>query len=178
MRTYVEPDYAQTRLRESIVRMGALPILISRVEGDSVLYTDLKKGRASVARLVDIDINPVPLGYANTRYGAVYVTRTPKREDWRQGLRAESIRTIPHVPVGYGDLHDVIIGNYPTRADCVRTLMDGIVPSMAFSRSFAMTRTNDLLYKGKWTVGKVDQFDVELDQRYDWLHETVLEEAA
>lgn len=179
MRVYEEADYANSRLAGTIVRLKGIPILVERIVGDKAWYHKLSNTELKACKLNDLDINPVPLGYANTLFGATYVTRTPMRQDWRQGLRRQTIRTIPErIEVDFASLERTIMGVYPTLKECQKQLAADPfgVQTMAFSRSFAVDRTDQLYYKGRFNIGKVGLFGYNLADKFDWLRETVEEE--
>jgi hypothetical protein len=176
MRTYEEPAYAATRLKECIVRLkDGTPVFVNGIARKDVVGYALATPDVPLKnKLEDLDINPVPLGYTNTAFGAVYVTRIPMREDWRQGLRRINIRTIPVMDIDYECLDATIRGVYPTFKEAIK-LADkrGVA---AFSRSFAVDKDKTIWYKGRWKVGKVDMFGHALDEKFTWLRESLDEE--
>lgn len=200
-------EYARSRLVETIVRVGGVPVLVNVIEGKNAVHcTDLTTGNLITVKLKDLDINPVPLGYANVHNVALYVVRTPKRQDWRQGLRQNTIRVTslkqnvaPPIPalddapiarpraaprlerafaINYTDLVPTIMGTYPK----VDEVFDKFkakknMSSHAFSRNFAITRLGDLIFKGVFSVGKISpKKDYELERKYDFVRELLEEE--
>lgn len=89
-------EYAHSRLVDTIVRKDGKPIYVVSVrEGMVVTYHEIGVDGEKRCKLEEIDIEPVPLGFFNTPRGAIYASRQPRRDDWRQGLRQTSINLKP-----------------------------------------------------------------------------------
>ena len=91
---YDTAEYANSRLAETIVRIGDVPIYVVCVRAGMVVeYTILDSDDDSVhtCKLEELNLEPVPLGYFNTHKSAYYASRQPRRDDWRQGLRQQLI---------------------------------------------------------------------------------------
>ena len=181
MNMYDDIVYARSRLLETVVMYQDIPVVVDDIQGDNAYLRRLGEGEPIFASVKDLNINPVKLGYLNDGHRALYLTRTPMREDWRQGLRSRSIRAI-----GYDGLHyepapvslkHTILGIYPMLSECISFVKIGIMESMAFSRNFAVKGDNILTYKGKWDVGTItDTKDYTLSPKFDWVRETLDEE--
>lgn len=185
MLPYEEPQYAGTRLRESIVRFKGEPVFVLQVgaKGGKVAFQTLARAEdhelAGIGEctLQDLDINPVPLGYVNEAKFAYYVSRCPVREDWRQGLRKNTMRTIPGgINVNFKFLRQTILGKYPNLKDALKLVNDRERESVAFSRSFAISRGGILHHKGQWQVGEIDERGYTLLPKFQWVEEALNEE--
>lgn len=185
MDKYVEPEYAATRLNETIVRLNGVPIMVTRVDEDgTVVGYYLNSLRSLVTTLNEIDINPVDLGYCNREVGeAIYLTRAPMREDWRQGLRHNTLRTSDGRRADYitlSELGRTIEGSFPTMMVALGRVMSKAINSLAFSRDWAFNNQADgdviANYKGM-SVGLVDprSLTITLAPRFNWLNETLEE---
>ena len=179
MRMYEEPDYAKSRLRDTIVRFGNTPIIISSIGAREVQYMDMLTDAMGICKLKDLDINPVPLGYLNSNAnGAIYMTRTPMREDWRQGLRATSMRSLPErYDPSFRELGKLIVGQYPSLKEA---LFDTHPKGTAFSRSFAVFKGGEqLFYKGKFNIGSIGgRHNINLLPNFEWVRDELEEELA
>ena len=182
MQMYEDIVYARTRLIETVVMWQGIPVLVDDIQGKMALISKLGEGGDNISVPArDLDINPVKLGYLNEGSRALYITRTPMREDWRQGLRPRSIRAIGFADKIYEPVHeclrDTILGVYPQLSDCISFVSRKLTQSMAFSRNFAVKDDGVLTYKGKWDVGTITKKkEYNLIPKYDWVRETLEEE--
>jgi hypothetical protein len=188
MKTYDTAEYAHSRLAETIVRLGELPVYILSVvnDGNSIVvnYNNIMEDEPpKTAPLSDFNLDPVPLGYVNFKGKSTYLSRMPMRKDWRQGMRIINITDIngtnPH-SMPYKVIGQTIIGKYPSFDRCIAALNRKVKPpnSIAFSRDFAIHLEGGLIeYKGMIKVGKVDlsNGDVTIDSKSSWVAEAFVE---
>ncbi len=89
-------EYAHSRLNGTIVRLGDKPVYIMEVGPKfTVVYCHLGTDKTHTCKVENLDLEPVTLGFFNTPVGAIYASRQPKREDWRQGLRDNTLNLRP-----------------------------------------------------------------------------------
>lgn len=185
MRMYEDIEYARSRLLETVVRVEDEPVVVYAINARTVNYRRLIDEMEGVCAPKFLNINPVKLGYFNGKKNSHYLTRTPMRRDWKQGLRQASIRDITGstVSIGNADLAAVIKGTYPKLADCFKKnnnpFDEPIKSTMrAFSRNFAMdSRDSGLWYKGKWVVGEITkEKNYKLVPQFDWVRDILDEE--
>lgn len=163
--------YADSRLTGTIVRHAstATPVLVEGVShGDgSTAVRFLLSGNRKIVKLRELDLSPVPLGYVN-RNGedAVWCCRVPKRNDWRQGLRDNTLYAINAFDRPEdGDLARCITNNYPKLKDAMNK---GRL--VAFSRDWAVSGT--AIHHGLLgVVGHINNNELVLKDQYVYLKE-------
>lgn len=189
--------YAGSRLRDSIVSHNGLPVYVMSVDNDGLcrLYNTEVYGERDYGYvpLDELDLTPINLGYVNADlYGfgekrAYFIQRTPKRRDWRQGLRETSL-----IIDGEGSragvakllscLTQTMKGDYPSIDDAC-SMLDKGSPIVAFSRKFAISSDGALMYK-RHKVGTLNKLTKEvllLDNFFflkEFLEEALNEKAA
>lgn len=175
-------EYANTRLAETIVRLGEDPVFIHAVEkGMKVMYSRLDQMDEfdpQAIELAELDLHPVKLGYINVRGGCDYLTRYPMRRDWRQGLRRGNFGAIGGVldpmRISYKDLDKCIRGQYPSFARVLAAKS-----SAAWHREWAVKKLPGeapvLWYKGQKEVGTIDDGVPVLSERFIYLREALKE---
>lgn len=183
MEPYSEAEYAQAKLGGTIVRYGNIPVTVLSVSQDgTVIYSVLGSEEHGQCKLKQLDINPVPLGYANLNKSVLYICRRPMRQDWRQGLRKQNMTCPENISINVqpGTLHNVIKGIYPSYDECVEKLGHYTsVQGIAFNREFAIRRLPEipdfrLEYKGFLTCGGVAKNGrIDLFEPYFWLDEVL-----
>ena len=178
MRFFDTPRYARQALANCLVRIGESPVWVGEIGEDfSTTFTYLSNGRMSVIpdirKVVDFNIQPVPLGYINLGEKAVYLRRIPRRR-WKQGLSSDSLdKRIGAHALRSRSMANCILGRYPSLEKALSRVKDGLFSS-AFDRDWAVSAgvvNPDLKYKGV-VVGIVDNDNVprlSLDNQY--LHE-------
>lgn len=104
---YDTVDYAKQKLVGTVVRLNnGEPIRILDVV-DKMLVVFVKCPDEEQAKTTDfknIDISSPPLGFINTKKGAFFISRIPKRNDWRQGVRSENCSKVAVSALGGGRL--------------------------------------------------------------------------
>lgn len=186
MKTYEEADYANNRLKETIVRLkDGKPILILSVRSEQeIVYSDLSQDCSGVCTLSDLNIDPVPLGYCNINNLSRYLVRMPMRQDWKQGLRSNSLRDIAgrRVEIQYKYLVDTIMGKFPSFKAAIDRIndkpknpfreKDGKILSIAFNRDFCIKEENLIEYKGVFVVGTYTKNGgYDLKDRFGWVED-------
>lgn len=188
MKSYDTAEYAHTRLSETIIRLGDIPVYVLNTVQDGaniiVNYNDIMDdGPPKSAPLDQFNLDPVPLGYVNFKGRTSYLSRMPMRKDWRQGMRISNIADLgglnPH-SMPYKVIGQTIIGKYPTFERCIQALNRKVKPvsSIAFSRDFAIhLEEGKLEYKGVLKVGNVNlqTGDVKIDDKSNWVREAFAE---
>lgn len=175
-------EYANTRLAETIVRLGEDPVFIHAVEkGMRVMLSRLDQmdeGVPQYADFVELNLHPVKLGYVNVRGGCDYITRYPMRRDWRQGLRRGNFGSLGGVldpmRINYKDLDKCIRGQYPTFEKVLAAKS-----SAAWHREWAVKKLPGeapvLWYKGQKEVGTIEDGVPVLSERFIYLREALQE---
>jgi hypothetical protein len=142
---YKEPEYADSRLTNTIVRWGDKPVYVQEVGGDMMcrVKTDLDSDEHHKVHLDDLSVLSPPLGFVNIGSRAVYISRKPIRRDYRQGLR---IGQLVCLFGGVGDISYAVImkcvkGDFPTLSKALSQLDDG-ARSVGVSRDLCVTRTS------------------------------------
>lgn len=181
MQMYDDAAYARSRLVETVVMCRGLPVVVDDIRAKTAALRILNTNEQLIVKADELDITPVKLGYINESNRALYLTRTPMREDWRQGLRARSIRVVGYDSKIYepapASLYDTILGIYPKLEYCFSVVKANVADSFAFSRNFALKNEGKLLYKGKWEVGHIEENkQYELFPKFDWVREMLDEE--
>lgn len=192
MRNYSSPAYAHERLAGTIARVNDRPAMIGKITAKKVQFQPLDTlnidAHQEEAPIEQLDINPVPLGYCNCKgTDAVYLMRQPVRRDWKQGLRFQTLlalqnsRFINSNTVRYEDIAKTIIGDYPKFGDIfesVCTFKKLKANSIAFSRTFAIRSTFEVVYKEQFIIGKLDLNAnpekggvIDIDPKMEWVIE-------
>ena len=171
-------EYAKGRLESTLVRVGEEPFYVHQIKtlGPSMIAEGLfyHSGEVKTVKLSSINIEPVPLGYVNYGAHCYFIMRKPARK-WKQGLcfgniafvGAQGFREFP-----INEMRNTIKNIYPTFNEATR-LVKGEHKSVAFSRDFAVTRNNEVLYRGR-QVGVWDKL-INLNDKYKYLSEYVEE---
>jgi len=166
--------HANLRLNGSAVRYRNVPMRVDEVTRDGdVVGEYLISSKRVVVKLDRVDVNPSPLGYLNKGGVAVYLSRAPMRNDWKQGTRRKNIRSVNYETrdLSWSDIGRAMKGKYPTIDECLHDIdVDG-ASSVAFSRSYAVDARRRLLYKGR-AVGKfLPTGKVKFDGDFFYLYE-------
>lgn len=186
MLNYVNANYANKRLVGTIVTVKNKAAHIIEYGLKNVTYTELLTNEPKTAPIKDMDITPVKLGYVNMPRGFVsYIMRTPKREDWKQGLRPSTMRLVTEKgfelypeEIPYNLLAKTIEGIFPKFKEVVKIIYQGEASSIAFNRSFAIQKDKTILYKGEYKIGEIlnEKGVYRIFDGFEWSREE-LEEA-
>lgn len=150
-------EYAESRLSETIVRKGDMPVRVLEVDGDFSCSVRDELGELGVfaVGIEELNLKSPPLGFVNTRSGCEYLVRRPMRRDWRQGVRSNSV-----VSTGTGnqammrDIAACIKGDYPSIKEARGMVRSG--NAVAVSRDIALTKhlaSVRVVYKWYGVVG-------------------------
>lgn len=130
--------YAATRLSDTIVRIGKLPVYVYSVSNKGLVelknFFDVSQ---TTAFLSELDLSPMPLGYVNKGSKSVHTKRMPHRH-YKQGLNGNTLAS--NGVVGYSDiaLMRTVAGFFPSVAECVESVLCGESFVKAYSRDFAL----------------------------------------
>jgi hypothetical protein len=125
-----------------------------------------------IVPLTQLDLASPPLGNTDVDGITYYVSRMPKRNDWRQGLRRENLMLVHRGrEYGYlfnslGHLSTPVYNVYPPYE---QTLEEG----GSFSRMFSLDKERKLWYKCREVVGKDVEGVPTLDEKHEWLKEAL-----
>lgn len=143
--------YANNRLGDSIVLHKGQPVYVVEVRGDEggrAIIRSIPQNNTVGVPLSELDLTPVRLGYVNEDGDAHYAMRVPSRQ-WRQGLRSSQLISLPsgnwrgrNRITTSSNFANTVVGNYPSPISCYESIVNGEVNGQAFSRSFAIVRTN------------------------------------
>jgi hypothetical protein len=184
MKGYDTAEYASTRLADTVVRLGNVPVLVSvcedTINGIRVYYRHIMENLPSdFCNISDLNLDPVPLGYVNLSPGVVYLTRMPMRNDWKQGLRDRNVvdtngfnQGLPYKAIGR-----TIMGDFPKFSNCLSRLSDNDIGrnSLAFDREFSIDREGKIIYKSLFHVGDVnmDNGGIRIKDDFTWVVESL-----
>ena len=177
---YVEPDYANSRLNRTVVRLGNIPVYVVNVRDDKqceILHDINKEEEVALVHLDDLNPLSPALGYVNSNGRAYYLSRKPLRRDYRQGLRTTQVE----VMVGDKNARSVklimrcITGDFPTLQRANEKLIDG-TNSIAVSRDVCLKRMAggkiNVLYKWN-TIGVYKDKAFVINEKYSFLRKLV-----
>lgn len=194
MELYKDKGYANGRLQGTIVRRKKIPVLVREIRGDAVSALNMVTKEEEVFNYKELDITPVPLGYVNFNKHAFYLTRSPVRNDWRQGLRDRSMvwrwysyddytqqyalitKAGKDCGIPIDCLAKTIMDEYPTFRRALSSLkLLNKANSMSFSRFFAIRGDNSLMYR-TLKVGDINENGkIVLLDKFFYLKESVQE---
>lgn len=180
---YKDVDYAYSRISGTFVLYKNE--LVKVVDKYRDKFT-LVKGNGEEARapLEDLVLSPPNLGMVTVDYSTLWVSRLPKRRDYRQGTRASNIQA--HV-IGGGRLHrrfgtdkDLFTlskthkGEFFTLKEAVEKVQDrwDFCP---IARDFALSSDAKLFYRNNKQVGSLNKhtLQLKLKPKYQHLAETL-----
>lgn len=188
MRNYDSEAYAVNRIVGTFVRhKDGTAIEVISIQDKQVVSKELLTNKERIFPYNELDINPIPLGYANTNGAAIYLVRSPMRNDWKQGARWKNLRWIEpgrednlsdRVPTKV--LANVVHGLYPSYGDTVKALTGGKdrIFSKAWCRHFAMDVNWNIFHRGKYLIGKMldpVRREYKLNDDYWWTKEALEE---
>lgn len=167
---YKEPDYADSRLRDTVVRFQGKPAYLTRVDNDlnAFIRLDLDSEDEKVVHLDELELSSPPLGYFNSGNKAHYFSRRPLRNDYRQGIRPNQIVVLSGTASpSWGRLMQCIEGKFPSLEEALKTLEQRSMKSVAFSREFCLFKEKGkilLVRSWKGRVGEVVEGKINLDK--------------
>lgn len=178
---YDDVAYAQSRLLETFVRdeFGFL-FYVTKVyqedynneiicSGLSILDQDSR----IICPLKKINLKPPPLGYVNHDNRCSYVSRIPKRDCWRQGIRNRNMNGL----MLFNSLFDIgkeltntTLNIFPSFQESLEKVNSDFLQS-AFSSKFCINNKNTILYKDK-CVGDVKENKIKFRRNFEYLTES------
>lgn len=199
---YYSLSFAKSRLEKSIVKMGGEFVFINSVEqlvdGYKILsYTlsDEKKtplwGKLMKHKNTLIDTSDLKLGWVNCSYGkekeAYFLYREAKRNPWKEGLCFSNVKGLDYEGDDVGnatiihllmckDIYNTLINSYPSIGSIMRSLKNKKEGLLAFSRNFALSPNDDIVFKNFGVVGTV-QDRLKLKNKFMYLTELLEEES-
>lgn len=179
----MDRNYVNNRLSGTVVRVKDTndPVLFEIVGNNNqaiVGYIDDNMRKEQVP-FSSIAAETPSLGYTNYDGSAYYLSRLPRRRDWRQGLRRENMVVMSGrqgKPYMFRDYIPLVVpiklrDKYPKYSECLDRVED-YYTSCAFSPLFAIDKDMKLLYKGG-EVGRDAKGVPTLAEGYFWLEETL-----
>lgn len=144
--------------------------VIKKLDGDGDLYKKHYR---------DLDLTPIRLGYVNIPKSCLFVSRVPKRRDYRQGLSENTIRVSSLVNLALDSfkfhwLQQPATNSYPKFSACMKSMIEGTRASQAFSRDFCLRKYNGHIfidYQGRETIGEVINGVPTLLEEFNYLKE-------
>lgn len=167
-------EYANSRLAETVITHNERPFFVYHVRAGTATGFYLGESIQKTVDAKELDTRPVKLGYVNFNGKCYYLSRIPKRRDWRQGLRRENMMCIPHKGINilsWEVIAPTIIGKYPTFEKCVQVAKTG--KQLAWHRQWALSG-NSVLYRCE-VVGEVVDGKVNLHKEFTYLREALEE---
>lgn len=163
--------YADSRLAGTIVMLGKTPVSVDYVDEDTgaTKCRTLLTGSERTVHYSELDLRPVKLGYCNTGLGCTWLARKPMRNDWRQGLRHQSLfsDTQPVALITGKMLGRVILGQYPSFEEACAEAFN---KPTAFGRNWAVEGTN-LMHGVLGVVGSIIDGEAILSENFMFLQE-------
>ena len=165
-------NYADSRLNGTVVRLNGEGFYVLSVHrGGTVAGKMLKHlaedGKHMEVHVMDLDVSSPPLGFVNYEGYACYVVRIPRRDDWRQGLRSRSLKSLTGInmrDMSLRHLTQCIEDVYPTLEEARVMAKDR--HSVAWHRHWAIAGDGELFYRSMGVVGSMDG---GLEMEYDFL---------
>jgi hypothetical protein len=187
---YTDLQYAIRNLSGTVVRKveDGWPVRVHNiytrrgVRGYTAQVQPLDKEVLEEVPLRELDIEPVRLGFCKSQVDtfACYLSRAPLRNDWRQGLRSNNIRSLWGPDPRYCDnrsLVDTIMGFYPSYEAAIDLSVNTPERVIPISRDWALKSDErgdvTILYKWMGCVGDVQNNQVRVFDQYNYLSETL-----
>lgn len=194
-----DTEYAATRLNETVVMYGGNPVEVRRIFtagrmdalpayyeefgkplpkkrlARPVAIVNLLSGDRDIVELDKLDVNPVPLGYVNYQRIASYITRMPRRGDYRQGMRYGNIRSVSGLPadrIPYSSIAKCIINDFPTFQQVQEMMKAKLGKSMAWHREWCLHVDGSVSHEGE-VVGRLLEGRVALEHEKKYLQEAL-----
>jgi len=179
-------DYTRMRLNNTVVRHNkGFLVLVKSIrfgkKGFEIVVDKLEGNLEGPLRVCveELNLSSPPLGNVDYLGLSLYVSRVPKRNDWRQGLRSENLcyihkgKTTAFRDLPYNILKMAIFNRYASYRCCSKVLEKKEIQSMSFSRNFSLDIRHQLWYKNRMVVGGDDNGTPKLNAKYTWLKEAL-----
>lgn len=181
-------DYAASRLVGTLVRYADTNdlALVADINDEFICSLQKLNGDSDHVHIERLNLKPPRLGYINRNNDCLYLTRVPKRQDWKQGLRYENMLIVndhnsQSSQYRYSDMVEMVKGNYPSISECFKKVSSGKRIAMAFDYDFGLSFCAEdkgevcvnLLYGGVGIVGTFNGNVFKLDEQYKYLKERI-----
>jgi hypothetical protein len=170
---YDDAEYARSRLLTTYVRYKQTVVKVLDINEDMTCdVQNLKTGRMMRTSVEKLNLKSMPLGYVNFNRNCGYLSRIPKRHDWRQGIRAANVSSRELINKG---LVNTVYNIYPNFYAALEEVSTGRCNTLAFSREFCINREFSIFYKTMGLVGKVVDKKPVLHKNFFFLDEALQE---
>jgi hypothetical protein len=167
-------SYADTRLNGTVVRWNNKAFYVLSVHHGGTVAGKLLEniendGGYLEVHASELDVSSPPLGFVNCRGHACYIMRVPRRDDWRQGLRQRSLKSLTGISmpsVSMCSLAQAIENNYPTFDEALAKSLH--CDNVAWHRHWAVGNGR-IYYRTMGSVGDVIDGGATLDMECDFL---------
>lgn len=164
---YKEPEYAESRLVDTVVRWGDKPVYVCSVGRDMLceVRTSLESGESHKVHLDELNVLSPPLGFTNIGAKAYYISRRPTRRDYRQGVRQNQLVCLfgGEPRITHSTIMKCIKGVFPSLEVALSSIDNGY-KSVGISRDLCITNTRVIQHCWKGRVGKVIDGALVLDE--------------
>lgn len=184
-----DKEYVSMRITDTIVRdirINRITYVKGVIEDDEgtmrIHCKGFETGVSYTTKLENLDLTSPPLGNVVYEGDVYYVSRQPKRNDWRQGLRKENLcytrkgntRTyrLPSLDI----LDTPIFNKYPSYKESIHLISVGYQKECAFGRCFSLDKGKKLWYKQRMRVGGDEHGVPTLMKKFSWLQEALDDE--
>ena len=175
-----DPRWLISRLSGTVIRVNNRAFYVDSGSSDGKDSTIggfyLRNNQNLVVKLYcdEVNLHSPPLGFVNINRQCVFIARTPKRADWRQGIRLANVWVHGGKRIDVHDFFQPIDNVYPPRTLCASLVLNEEVSSVAFHRRWAFTSGLRVQHKNL-IVGKlnIENEQINLDTKYSYLQEMV-----
>jgi hypothetical protein len=167
---YDNPNYAATRLNNTIVMLKRKPVLVLCVDMHLralVTYDVKNHTRAFLVSCKELNVTNLELGFLNKGKHCQYMARRTLRRDWRQGLRPNNVHSTQG-ETAMSDIVAVLKHRYPSFKVAVGKVEQGKVVSCAWCPDFAIIKGGLVKWRYE-VVGKYDKGGITLGNKYKFL---------
>jgi hypothetical protein len=166
---YDSAMYAATRINYTVVMCKRVPVIVQKVTRDKVVVgtTIGRKPQPVKAKLSDLNVTNLKLGYFNCEGVAYYMSRKAMRNDWRQGLRTNNVECTPRkYNLDIGDIAQCLRQRYPALGEAMHIAGKG--GSCAWCSEFCVNSKGVISWKSH-AVGSVVDGTIELANKFKFL---------
>jgi hypothetical protein len=177
---YDSADYANTRIRDTVVMLKRKPVLVRNVRHNmQVLVTPIISTHKDVyvkdllVPMSELNLTNFSLGFINKGAHSPYLYRRALRHDWKQGLRVQNVKStlgnIDMVDIGMALLH-----RYPSFDMAVSQVLGNVVFSRAWCADFCIKDGGIIAWR-QYDVGKYNDNVIELVHDFKFLKDSLKE---